>query len=51
MTTLIISNKVTDDIMKILKYLEKWVLLAKDVSKTIEKKSKKQKKKVVFLTY
>ena len=45
MTTLIISNKVTDDLMKILKYLEEWVLLAKDFSKTIEKKGRNRRKR------
>ena len=39
-TTLIISNKETNDIMKIVKFLEESSLLIKGVSKTIEYEAK-----------
>ena len=42
-TTLIISNKETNDIMKIVKFLEESSLLIKGVSKTIEYEAKWQK--------
>ena len=45
MTTLLISNKEIDDIMKIVKSLEESGLLIKSVSKT---KMKQKKKKVYF---
>ena len=41
MTTLIISNKEMNDIMKIVKSLEKFGLLIKGVSKTIKNEAKK----------
>ena len=40
MTTLIISNKKINDIMKIVKPLEEYVFLIKVVSEPIEKKAK-----------
>ena len=43
MTALIISNKEMNDIMKIVKSLEKFGLLIKGVSKTIKNGAKKQK--------
>ena len=43
MTTLIISNKEMNDIMKIVKSLEKFGWLIKGVSKTIKNEAKKQK--------
>ena len=43
MTTLIISNKEMNDIMKIVKSLEKFGLLIKGVSKTIKNEAKKTK--------
>ena len=42
-TTLIISNKEMNDIMKIVKSLEESGLLIKDVSETIKNKAKEQK--------
>ena len=42
-TTLIISNKEMNDIMKIVKSLEESRLLIKSVSKTITNEAKKQK--------
>ena len=42
-TTLIISNKETNDIMKIIKFLEESSLLIKGVSKAIEYEAKWQK--------
>ena len=42
-TTLIISNEVMNDIMKIVKSLEEYVLLIKGVSKTIKNEAKKTK--------
>ena len=42
-TTLIISNKEMNDIMKIVKSLEESRLLIKSVSETITNKAKKQK--------
>ena len=42
-TTLIISNKEMNDIMKIVKFLEESSLLIKDVSKTIKNEAKEQK--------
>ena len=42
-TTLIISNKEMDDIMKIVNSLEKAGLLIKDVYETIKNESKEQK--------
>ena len=52
-TTLIILVKGTDDIMKIVNYIEKSCLLVESISETIKNKAKKQKKtnkKVGFLT-
>ena len=43
MTTLIISNEEMGDIMKIIKSLEEFGLLTKDVGKTIKDKAKEQK--------
>ena len=43
MTTLIISHEEMNDIMKIVKSLEKSGLLIKDVSETIKNKAKEQK--------
>ena len=43
MTTLIISNKEMEDIMKIVKSLEESGLLIKGVSEIIKTKAKKQK--------
>ena len=34
MTTLILSNEIMDDIVKMIKFLEEFVLLIKDVSET-----------------
>ena len=42
-TTLIISNEEMNYIMKIVKSLEKYDLLIKDVSKTIKNETKEQK--------
>ena len=42
-TALIISNEEMNDIMKIVKSLEKSGLLIKDVSKTVKKKQKNKK--------
>ena len=42
-TTLIISNKEMNDIMKIIKYLEEFGFLIKGVSETIKNKAKVQK--------
>ena len=42
-TTLIISNEGMNDITKIVKSLEEFDLLIKDVSKTIKYEAKKQK--------
>ena len=42
-TTLIISNEETNDVMKIIKYLEESGLLIKDVSETIKNEAKEQK--------
>ena len=47
-TALIISNEEVNGIMKIVKSLEESSLLIKDVSKTIEKDIKEQKKKISF---
>ena len=44
-TTLIISNKKINDIMKIIKSLEKFGLLMKSISETIKNEAKKQTKK------
>ena len=44
MTTLIISNDVMNDVMKIVKSLEESGLLIKDVSKTIKNEAKEQKR-------
>ena len=43
MTTLIISKKEMDDIIKIVKSLKEFVLLMKGVSKTIKNEAKEQK--------
>ena len=43
MTTLIIPNEETNDIMKIVKSLEKVAFLIKGVSETIESEAKEQK--------
>ena len=43
MTTLIISKKEMDDIMKTVKSLKEFVLLMKGVSKTIKNEAKEQK--------
>ena len=43
MTTLIIPNEETNDIMKIVKSLEKVTFLIKGVSETIESEAKEQK--------
>ena len=43
MTTLIISNKEIDDIMKIAKYLQESGLLIKDFSKIIKNEAEEQK--------
>ena len=43
MTTLIISNEETNDSMKLVKSLEKSVLLIKGASETIQHEAKKQK--------
>ena len=43
MTTLLISNKEMDDIMKVIKSLEDSNLLTKGASKTIKNEVKKQK--------
>ena len=43
MTTLIIPNEETNDIMKIIKSLEKVGVLIKGVSETIESEAKEQK--------
>ena len=40
MTTLLISNKEIDDIMRIIKFLKESGLLIKDVSETIQNKAK-----------
>ena len=42
MTTLIISNEEMDNIMKIIKSLEEFVLLIKSVSATIQNKAKER---------
>ena len=42
-TALVFSNEDTNDIMKILKYLEESGLLIKGVSETVEKEVKEQK--------
>ena len=42
-TTLIISNKEMNDIMKIVKSLEEFGLLIKGISETIKNEAKKQK--------
>ena len=42
-TTLIISNKEMEDIMKILKFLENFALLEKSASETTENETKEQK--------
>ena len=42
-TTLIISTEEMNYIMKIIKFLEKYGLLIKDVSKTIKNEAKEQK--------
>ena len=44
MTTLIISNKEGNDIMKMIKSLEDAGLLIKGISKTVENEAKKQKR-------
>ena len=44
MTTLIISNDVMNDVMKIVKSLEESGLLIEDVSKTIKNEAKEQKR-------
>ena len=44
MTTLIISNEETNDIMKIVKSLEESGLLIKIVSKTIKNEAKEEKR-------
>ena len=43
MTTLILSKKEMDDIMKTVKSLKEFVLLMKGVSKTIKNEAKEQK--------
>ena len=43
MTTVIISIKKMDDIMKTVKYLEESGLIINDISKTIKNKAKEQK--------
>ena len=43
MTTILISNKEMDDIMKVIKSLEDSNLLTKGASKTIKNEAKKQK--------
>ena len=42
MTALIISNEEIKDIIEIVKYIEEFGLLNKDVSKTIKKETKEQ---------
>ena len=49
MTTLIISNEEINDIMKIVKSLEKSRLLIKDVKETIKSESKEQKSGFISL--
>ena len=44
-TTLIISNEKINDIMNIIKSLEKFGLLMKNISETIKNEAKKQKKR------
>ena len=44
-TTLIISNEKINDIMNIIKSLEKFGLLMKSISETIKNEAKKQKKR------
>ena len=44
MTTLLISNKEMDDIMKVIKSLEDSNLLTKGASKTIKNEAKKTKR-------
>ena len=43
MTTLIISNEEMDDIMKIVKSLDEYVLLIKGVSEIIKNEAKEQR--------
>ena len=43
MTTLIISNEEMHNIMKIVKYFEKYGLLVKDVTETIQNEAKEQR--------
>ena len=47
-TTLIISNEEMNDIMKIVQTLEDSNILLKGITKTIEKETKKKKKRRIF---
>ena len=49
-TTLMISNEQMDDIMKIIKSLEKPALLIKSVSKTIENEKKEQRSRLLGMS-
>ena len=50
-TTLIISNKKMNDIMKIVQVLEDSNILLKEVTKSIKNKTKEQKKKDFLVCY
>ena len=51
MTTLLISNEEMNDTTKIVKFLKESHLLIKDVSQTIQKKAKKNKKEDLLVCY